>query len=83
MTSLESAFITQPGNSEWYTYYNNLDDSRNYEVLGALGLLAAAASDSFKQDSKPIYWRQVPSLQTHPINSTAEHITVPCLKANS
>jgi hypothetical protein len=83
MTSLENAFITQAGKSEWYTYYNNLDNSRNYEVLGALGLLAAAASDSFKQDSKPIYWGQVPSLQTHPINSTVEHITVPCLKVNS
>jgi len=76
-TSPEEVLVTQPGISDGYNAHNQYDNSRTYEVFGALGLSAAAAPENFEQGIRPVYRRKIPSLQGYPINSTVEDITVP------
>jgi hypothetical protein len=79
-TNAKQALVTQPGNTVGYRDHNDSNNSRYYEVLGALGISAIAAPENFKQSTQPIYRRKVPSLQGYPINSTIERITVPYFK---
>lgn len=80
MASLEKSSITQPGSSEGYAFHNEWDNSRNYEVLGALGLSSIAAPENYIQETaheKSIYRRKIPSLQGYPTNSTIADVAIP------